>query len=98
MMLASAVLCGYRLYCWNTIDTSLRSAMMSRSALSFSTSKSATRIEPLSIGIRPLMQRRIVDLPEPDGPMMHTTSPFATSNDMPFSTGTAPNDLWMSRR
>ena len=42
------------------------------------------------------MQRSIVDLPEPDGPMMHTTSPLATSNDTPFSTSTAPNDLWMS--
>ncbi len=64
--------------------------------MSFSTSKLATRIEPLSIGMRPLMQRRTVDLPEPDGPMMHTTSPFGTSNDTPFSTSTAPNDLWMS--
>src|SRR5262249_17599901 len=70
--------------------------MMSRSALSFSTWNWATRIDPLSIGIRPLMQRSIVDLPAPDGPMMQATSPLAISNDTPFSTLTAPNDLWTS--
>ena len=28
-----------------------------------------------------LMQRRKVDFPEPDGPMMQTTSPLATLNE-----------------
>jgi hypothetical protein len=37
------------------------------------------------------MQRRSVDLPEPDGPMMHTASPFATLIEMPRSTSVAPN-------
>ena len=36
------------------------------------------------------MQRSSVDLPDPEGPMMHTTPPFGTSNDTPFSTSTVP--------
>src|SRR2546423_9569739 len=37
------------------------------------------------------MQRRSVDLPEPDGPIRATAVPFATSSDMPFSTCSGPN-------
>ena len=44
------------------------------------------------------MQRSSVDLPEPDGPMMQTTPPFATLNDTPFSTSTSPNDWCTSCR
>ena len=33
------------------------------------------------------MQRRIVDLPEPDGPMIETAWPRNTSRSMPLSTG-----------
>ena len=47
---------------------------------------------PLLIGTSPLMQRSSVDLPEPEGPMMHATPPFATRIDTPFSTSTLPND------
>ena len=36
------------------------------------------------------MQRRSVDLPEPDGPMMQTTSPLATSAETPLMTSKAP--------
>ena len=39
------------------------------------------------------MQRRSVDLPDPDGPMMQTTSPLRTSNVMPFSTSIAAERL-----
>ena len=45
-----------------------------------------------------LMQRSIVDLPEPDGPRMTTTSPFWTSRSTPLSTSSEPKDLcspWM---
>src|SRR5689334_15017904 len=98
MTFSSAVLCGKRLYCWNTIDTSLRSASLSASVLSRCTSKSATRIVPRSIGTSALMHRSSVDLPEPDGPMMQTTPPFGTSIDMPLSTATSPNDLCTSWR
>ncbi len=53
---------------------------------------------PLLIGTSPLMQRRSVDLPEPEGPMMHTTPPLATLIDTPFSTSTCPNDWCTSLR
>ena len=36
------------------------------------------------------MQRSSVDLPEPDGPMMQTTSPLATSADTPLITSRVP--------
>ena len=94
MTFSSAVLCGNRLYCWNTMPTFLRSASLS-SFGSF-TSWPSTVIEPLSIGTSALMQRSSVDLPEPDGPMMQTTSPFITSNETPLSTSSAPNDLCTS--
>src|SRR5438309_1023639 len=40
------------------------------------------------------MQRRNVDLPEPDGPSRQNTSFGASSRSMPLSTSTCPNDLW----
>ena len=43
-----------------------------------------------------LTQRMRVDLPEPDGPMMHTTSPFMTFIVIPFRTSSVPNDLCTS--
>src|SRR3546814_20978396 len=55
-------------------------------------------MEPLSIGVSALMQRMKVDLPEPDGPMMQTTSPFISSSEMPLSTSRLPNDLCTSRQ
>src|SRR5215475_8491277 len=36
------------------------------------------------------MQRRNVDLPDPDGPMMHSTSPSWTSTSMPCKMRAAP--------
>ena len=39
------------------------------------------------------MQRSSVDLPDPDGPMMHTASPLAALIEMPRSTSVAPNGL-----
>ena len=38
---------------------------------------------PELMGSRPLMVRRSVDLPQPEGPMMTTTSPSATSRETP---------------
>ncbi|CFO07572.1 Uncharacterised protein [Bordetella pertussis] len=46
-----------------------------------------------------LMQRRKVDLPEPDGPTTTTTSPASISSVMPSSTVESPNflvTLWNS--
>src|ERR1700757_1723004 len=40
------------------------------------------------------MQRRNVDLPAPEAPMMQTTLPASTSRSMPFSTSTSPYRLW----
>ena len=42
------------------------------------------------------MQRSRVDLPEPDEPISATTSPSQAVSEMPFSTSSGPNDLWMS--
>ncbi len=39
------------------------------------------------------MQRRNVDLPDPDGPRMHMTSPRCTCRSMPFSTSSGPKFL-----
>jgi len=39
------------------------------------------------------MQRRSVDLPEPEAPMMVTTSPDMTSKSMSRRTTWSPNDL-----
>src|SRR5258708_30886866 len=40
------------------------------------------------------MQRRNVDLPDPDGPSRHITSPCSTSRLMPFRTSRRPKRLW----
>ena len=39
------------------------------------------------------MQRSSVDLPAPDGPMMHTTSPFGTDSETSVSTSSRPKDF-----
>src|ERR1700712_2888748 len=39
------------------------------------------------------MQRMKVDLPEPEGPMMHNTWPGSTLRLMPLSTSRGPKDL-----
>ncbi len=64
-------MCGNRLKLWNTMPTSARNALTS-------TPRPETRspsmwISPPSIGSSALMQRSSVDLPQPDGPMRHTT-------------------------
>ncbi len=43
------------------------------------------------------MHRRNVVLPEPDGPMMHTTSRCRVSREIPRSTWCFPNHLFTSR-
>ena len=47
-------------------------------------------MRPPSIRSRWLMQRRNVVFPEPDGPMMQTTSPRLTSSETPQSTRLRP--------
>src|SRR5689334_2210299 len=43
------------------------------------------------------MQRRTVDLPDPDGPMSAAAVPFFTSSDIPRSTSFEPNVFLMLR-
>ncbi len=42
------------------------------------------------------MQRKRVDLPAPEGPMMAMTAPRSTLSETPFSTSTAPKDFHRS--
>src|SRR5207247_8541888 len=39
------------------------------------------------------MQRKKVDFPEPEGPIMQTTSPVSTSSETPLSTSRRPKRL-----
>jgi hypothetical protein len=48
---------------------------------------------PPSIGCRPLIERKSVDLPEPEGPISATISPRRTSTDTPSSARRAPKLL-----
>ena len=73
------------------MPTFLRSASLS--SFSSFTSCPSTVIEPESMVFSALMHRISVDLPEPDGPMMHTTWPFMTSKLTPFRTSSDPKDL-----
>ena len=57
-------------------------------------SSPSTTIRPASIGSSRLMQRRSVDLPDPDAPMRQTTSCSATTRSIPRRTSSVPNDLW----
>src|SRR5437868_4346669 len=57
----------------------------------------STTTEPRVGSSSRLQQRRSVDLPEPDGPMMNTSSLGATARSMPFSTSRAPKDLCSPR-
>src|SRR5947208_7990746 len=68
-----------------------RTRLMSTSARVMSVPSTAT--EPRVGSSSRLQQRRSVDLPEPDGPMMNTSSPWATARSMPFSTSRVPKDL-----
>ena len=55
-----------------------------------------TRTSPLFGVSSRLMQRRKVDLPEPEEPRIATTSCSWAVSEMPLSTSCAPKVLWMS--
>ena len=85
------VRCGNRLKCWNTMPTSRRtSSIFLRSLVS---SMPSTMILPFWCSSSRLMQRIIVDLPEPDGPQMTMRSPRMTLRLMSFSTWNSPYHL-----
>src|ERR1051326_711667 len=73
-----------------------RSLEAARRAGPYCISRSPTRMWPRSGVSRRLMQRRRVDLPEPDGPMTATTPPRPTSSETPFNTSTRPKDFHRS--
>src|SRR5215471_758164 len=97
MTLPSAVMCGNRLKCWNTMPVAARNADSSRSEYLTRLpspkriSRSPTQMLPRSGSSSRLMQRKRVDLPEPLGPIIATTEPRSTCRDTPLSTWTAPN-------
>src|ERR1043165_6190050 len=88
---SSTVRCGNRLKCWNTMPTSRRtSSIFLRSLVS---SMPSTTMRPCWCSSRRLMQRIMVDLPEPDGPQITMRSPLATRRLMSRSTWNSPNHL-----
>ena len=94
MTFCSAVMCGNRLNCWKTMPMRRRTA--SRSTSGSVTSTPSTKTLPL-VGVSSrFTQRSSVDLPDPDGPMTHTTWPGSTVRSMPWSTSLSPKDLWRS--
>ena len=92
----------HRLKLWNTMPSLERMRSIWRrsagtvwpwlSAFSLISSP-LTRMMPLVGFSRQLMQRSSVDLPEPEPPMMATTSPSRADSDTPFSTCSWPNFL-----
>ena len=87
------VRCGNRLKCWNTMPTSRRtSSIFFRSLVS---SMPSTTIRPFWCSSSRLMQRIMVDLPEPDGPQMTMRSPRMTFRLMSLSTWKSPYHLFM---
>ena len=74
VMFSKIVLCGNKLKCWNTIPIFWRCLLISHfgSVMSFPSNK----IVPLVGRSNRFRERRNVDLPEPDGPTITTTSPF----------------------
>src|SRR5215207_4976715 len=85
------VMCGNRLNDWKTIPIWARIPWTWRSELStFSPSK---RMVPESIGSSPLMQRSIVDLPDPEGPATTIASPRSIFSSIPSRTRLSPKLL-----
>ena len=91
VQLSSTDLLLKRLKPWNTMPIFWRRAFR----LTFKSIKScpSNQMWPESASSSKLMQRSSVDLPEPDAPMMHTTSPRLTSRSMPLSTCRSPKDF-----
>src|ERR1700733_738672 len=61
------------------------------------TSMPSARMAPDWKVSKPLIQRSSVLLPEPERPMMATTSPFSTSSETPLSTSSGPKLFLTSR-
>ena len=83
---AAIVWCGNSPTCWMTYP--IRRRRSTASAVRMSSPSS--RILPLVGSISRLIMRRIVDLPQPDGPISATSSPAGTSSDSDV-TATVPS-------
>ena len=92
MTFSITVMCGNRLKCWNTMPMCWRT--LSRSTFGSVRSNSSTTTLPPVMSSSLFRQRRNVDLPEPDGPMTQTTSPWLIVVSMPLSTTSSPNDFF----
>src|SRR5215204_3543738 len=90
------VRCGIRLKCWNTMPTSRRIA--STFFTSLVSSIPSMRIWPFWCSSSRLMQRIMVDLPEPDGPQTTTFCPCSTCRLMFRRTWNSPYHLLTSRK
>ncbi|MNV78129.1 hypothetical protein D3C71_1716010 [compost metagenome] len=74
--------------CWNTMPTSWRRRLMS--TVVAVTWWPLARMVPL-VGVSSrLQQRSMVLLPEPEGPITHTSSPAFTCRSTPRSTTLSP--------
>src|SRR5918999_3863195 len=85
------VLWAKRLNCWKTIPISARIRLTSLPARAIDFP--SNRTSPSSMPSSPLMQRSIVDFPEPDGPAMTTTSPRSIVRSIPSKTRLSPKLL-----
>ena len=91
VQLSSTSMLLNRLKPWNTMPMSSRSLLMlQRSAVR---SWPWNQMWPASGVSSRLRQRRKVDLPEPEAPMMVTTSPGLTARSIPLSTSSEPKLL-----
>ena len=102
LTLPSAVMCGHRLNCWNTMPIPARTArsraagtrVRRPAASSVKPSGSPnTSITPESASSRNARQRSSVLLPEPEGPITQVAAPAGISRSILCRTSVAPNDL-----
>src|SRR6476469_6017168 len=69
----------------------LWSAGTNRSAAASLTTRSPITITPLSLRSSPATIRKVVVLPQPDGPSSVTNSPSATRRSISFTAANSPN-------
>ncbi len=101
MTFSRIVMWDQRLKLWNTIATRVRMrSTCARSAGSMPCRPFLSRIDSPPMRISPesgtssmLMQRSMVDLPEPEAPRIEITSPSRASSEMPLRTSSEPKLL-----
>ena len=85
------VILGKRLNCWKTIPIFSRILKMSLFLSVISTP--SKEITPFVGFSSKFIERRKVDFPDPEGPMITTTSPFLISRSIPLRTSFLPKYL-----